>query len=134
VREQTLDLRAREHDRKTPRRLRAHEPLQPRQLDSEHLAVEEHQCRERLVLGRGRDALLHRECAQERGHLLGAELGRMAAAVEHDEAPDPADVRLFGATAHVAQARGLAHAVEQARRGSAVHARRLARDRVRRRA
>jgi hypothetical protein len=50
--------------------------VEPRELDAEHLAIEEEQCAQGLVLGGGRDVLVNRERGQEGGDLGGAHLNR----------------------------------------------------------
>jgi hypothetical protein len=56
-----------------------------------------------------------REVSQEANHLVGAEILRMAIAVEADEASNPVDVGLLGADAVVLEAN--AGANDKSRRG-----------------
>jgi hypothetical protein len=78
---------------------------EPRQFDSENLAIKEQQGGQRLVLGRG-------------GHLLaGAHLCGVPLAMEEDVPLDPVDVRFLGAAAVVAGPDGFAGAVQEARSG-----------------
>jgi hypothetical protein len=78
--------------------------------------VEEEERREGLVLGGGRDAAVRRERGQEGVDLGFAHFVGMPFAVEDDEPPDPADVRLFGAEAVVAHAERGTNAVEELHR------------------
>src|SRR3989338_6526594 len=105
--------------RQVLRALGAYDVVQPGQGDVEHVAVEEQERAERLVLGRGGDAALDRQRAQEAGDLGRSHLGRVALAVEEDVAADPRDVGLLGAPAVVTGTHGVAHAVEQPRFGRA---------------
>src|SRR3990172_7656183 len=89
LREQALHLRSREHDRQ-PRRPRwPLHSVQPWQLAAEHVAVQEKDRRQCLVLRRGRHAPLARKMVEKRGDLGFAERLRVALAVEEDVAPDP---------------------------------------------
>ncbi len=81
----------------------------------EDVAVEKHEGRERLGLGRGADGALDGEMRDEGVDLGLGHLEGMALVVKEDVAADPADVGLLGAQAVVAGADRLAHAVEQAR-------------------
>ena len=49
--------------------LGADDVVEPRELDAEHLAIEEEQGAQRLVLGGGRDFVVNRERGQEGGDL-----------------------------------------------------------------
>jgi hypothetical protein len=64
-------------------------------------------------LGRGGDLPIDRERREELRDFLSAHLSGVALVVEDDEAPDPGDVRLLGATAEVAGSQSLADAVEE---------------------
>jgi hypothetical protein len=99
-------------DWKALRAFGAYGVVEPGQGDVEHVAVEEQERAQRLVLRGGRDATLHRQRAEECG-----DLGRVALAVKEDVAPDPGDVGLFGTTAVVAGAKRGADAVEETRLG-----------------
>jgi hypothetical protein len=107
------NLVPRQHDGEVQGPLGANDVVEPRKLDSEHLAVEEEQGAQSLVLGGGRDLAVNGERRQERGDFGGAHLSRVALAVEEDVPLDPVDVRLLGAAAVVAGADGFAHAVEE---------------------
>src|SRR5690606_37234767 len=87
--------------------------VEPRKLDAEHLLVEEQERALRLVLRRRGHAPLDRQRRQEGLDLACTESGRMAFAVEHDEAPDPVAVRLLGAKAVVLEPDPVTDAVEQ---------------------
>ena len=93
--------------------LRAHDAVQPRQIDLQHLLVEEQEGAQGLVLGRGGDLPIDRERREELRDFRGAHLGGGALVVEDDETPDPGDVRLLSATAEVTGSQGLADAVEE---------------------
>jgi len=86
------------------------------EIDREDIAVQEQQRRECLVLRRGAHAALHREVREEGLDLGAAHVGRVALAVEQDEASDPADVGFFGAAAAMERAHRGVHTVEQPRR------------------
>jgi hypothetical protein len=111
--EDGADLVARQHDGQMLGPLGPDDVVEPREVDAEHLAIQKEQGAQGLVLGGGGDLALHGEGRQERGDFGGAHLGRVALAVEEDVALDPVDVRLLGAAAVVADADGLAHAVEK---------------------
>src|SRR5262245_450948 len=96
--------------------------VEPRQLDVENVAVQEEQCAQRLVLGRGRDLAVDGERGQERGYFGRAHLDRVPLAVEEDVPPDPVNVGLLGAAAVVPGADGLADAVEESWLGRAPRA------------
>jgi len=73
----------------------------------EHLAVEEQEGAEGLVVCRSSDVFLDRQVG-EKGFDLGiAHFGRVAHAVEVDVAFDPADVGLLGAIGIVFEADGI---------------------------
>ena len=50
---------------------------------------------------------------QERPHLAGAHLARMALVVKQDKSLDPADVRLFRSVGQVLDSAGVGHLVEK---------------------
>jgi hypothetical protein len=56
---------------------------------------------------------IHREVREERLHLRGSKLVGVALAVKENEATHPINIGLLGANRVVAQAHGVAHAVEQ---------------------
>ncbi len=86
------------------------------EVEMEHVAVEEEQGREGLVLRAGRDAALHGEEGEEALDLLGAHRVGMAEAlrrfVEADVLFDPADVAALGVQGQAAQTGDVAHLVE----------------------
>ena len=108
------NLMAGEHDRQVLGPLGSDHVLEPRELDTEHLAVEEQERAQRLILCRGGNLLPNREGREELGDLGGAHLHRMAFAVEEDVPLNPVDVRLLGAAAVVAGADRLSDTVEEA--------------------
>jgi len=89
--------------------------VEPRELDAEHLAIEKEQGTQSLVLGRGRHLVVNGKGGQECRDLGGAQLSRVALAVEEDVPLDPMDVGLLGATTVVSGADGLADLIEKAR-------------------
>jgi hypothetical protein len=112
------DLVAGEDDRQAHGAFRAHDPVEPRQVDLQHVPVQEQEGAQGLVLGGGGHPAIDRQRGEEAGHFRGAHLGRMAlGAEEEDVALDPRDVGLLGAPAVVASAQGGANAVEEARPG-----------------
>src|SRR5713101_5762975 len=78
------NLSAGEHDRQVLGPLGSDHVLEPRELDTEHLAVEEQERAQRLILCRGGNLLPNREGREELGDLGGAHLHRMAFAVEEN--------------------------------------------------
>ena len=83
------------------------------ELAAEHVAIEEDEATEGLVLGAGADVARARE-VREVGRDLGrAERFRVALAVEADVTPDPAEVRLLGPEAVVPSADRGADALEK---------------------
>jgi hypothetical protein len=105
--EQRDDLAAREHRREVHGAVRAFEAGERRDFELEHLAVEEHQRAEGLVLRRGRGATADREVVEEGRDLWGAELAGVTALVEADELARPVDVRLLRARGVVEAAEGV---------------------------
>ena len=79
----------------------------------EHVAIEEQQGAERLVLCGGSDVLLHGQVGEEGFDFRDAHVARVLFMVEQDVAPDPADVGLFGADRVVFEADGVADLVEE---------------------
>lgn len=76
------------------RALGAHEPVQPGDLEAEHLAVEKQQRAQRLVLGGSRHLAVDGERGEEARELGRSHLGGVTLAVEQDVATDPGDVRV----------------------------------------
>ena len=113
--EQPFHLRASQHHRQARRAGRPLHAVQPRQFAPQHLAVQEQDRRQRLVLRRGRDVALRREMIEKRRHLRFAHRFRVALAVEKDETLDPVHVGIFRAPAVVTPPDRLVHPVEQAR-------------------
>jgi len=92
-----------------------HDAVEPGDLLAEHLAVQEQQRAQRLVLRGGRHLSPDGERRQELRHLSRSHLGGMALAVKQNVPADPREVRFFRATAVVACAYGVAHTVEESR-------------------
>jgi len=65
-----------------------------------------------LVLSCRRHLAFARQVVEKRGHLLRAHFGRMTLAGKVDNALDPVDVRVLGASAVVAHGYRITHAVE----------------------
>lgn len=119
--EHPQDFFAREDHRQALRRPGALDVFEPRQLDVEHLLVEEEQRALRLVLRRSGNVPRDRKMGQERFDFGRTGRRRVALVVEPDEASNPVDVRLLSAEAVVLQPNLVPHAGEQARRVGAVH-------------
>jgi hypothetical protein len=71
--EERAGLVLREHDGQATRALGARDSIQPRHLDSQHLAVEEEEGGERLVLRGRRNMAVVGEGGKERGDVLGSQ-------------------------------------------------------------
>ena len=71
------------------------------QVLSQHLAVEEEQSTEGLILGGGGDILVHGQVGEKGLDFWCAHLSRVADVVEVDVALDPVDVGFFGANGAV---------------------------------
>lgn len=128
--EERGDLVSGENDRQARRPPRPDDALHPRNLDAEDVAVEKQERGQRLVLGRGADAVLDGEAREEALDLGRSHLARVPLAVEQDEAADPADVRSLGLRAAVAHPKRFAHAVEQTLAGHEPQRGPLARNRA----
>jgi len=87
-------------------------------LHTEHTLVQEGESVQGLILRRRRNAIDHREVAQEQRDLGRSELRGMALAVKQDEPPHPVDVRLLGTRAVVAHPKSDPDPIEQTRRPS----------------
>ena len=101
--------RREEHDRQPAGPSGAGDVLQPLEPDPEDLAVEVHQCADRLVLGRRRDVVTNGQFGQEAGQIVRTELPWVAAVVKPDVAADPVDVRPLGAAGVVRGAHLVPH-------------------------
>ena len=88
-------LLARQDHRQTRRHPGLLDAVEPRELDAEHLLVEEQQRALGLVLGRCGNPVAHRQRGQERLDFRRAESGRVALAMENDEASNPVAIRLL---------------------------------------
>src|SRR5207253_1771507 len=93
----------------------ARDVVEPRELDPEHVAVEEEQRLQRLVLRGGAHLAVHREVGQESLDCGRAELTRVPALVKTDVTPHPLQISLLSAQREVARAHPLARDREQAR-------------------
>ncbi len=115
MRHQRAHLRTREHDRQPAPRVRARHRADRAELSFQHVAVEEDERAQRLILRRCRHALLDRERRQELPDFLGPHRLRMALAVINDEPAHPVDIRLLRAPAPVPDTQGIADLIEQPR-------------------
>ena len=120
-RQERAHLGTTQHHRQPLRGACARQPLEPRQLDVEHLAVEEQQRLQRLVLCGGAHPALDGEIREKALHLGGCELAGMAAIVKSDITPHPLQVRLLRAQRQVTRAHALTHDREQPLRPLNVH-------------
>jgi hypothetical protein len=104
VGEHAPDFVTREDGGKPHRTLGGHHALKLA-LDrrSEHVAIEEQQRRERLVLCRRAHSAVCRERAQKRPDFTGTKIAWVPPASEDDEAAHPGDVRVLRAWATVAK-------------------------------
>ena len=108
VGEQALDLGAAEDGWDAARAAGADVLEGQGDLGTQHVAVEEEQGGEGLILGRCGDLHLDGQVGQEGFDFRGAHGGRMTLVMEEDEAADPGQVRVFGAQGVVLAAKGLA--------------------------
>jgi hypothetical protein len=114
-RQQPLHLGPREHHRNARRARGPLHPVEPGQLAPQHLAIQEQDRRQRLVLRRRRDMTVHREMIEERRHLRFAHRFRVALAVKVDEPLDPVHIRFLRAPAVVAHPDRFMHPLQQTR-------------------
>jgi hypothetical protein len=109
----------RQHQRHLLRPLRSHHVVQPRHFHAQHVAVEEQQRRQRLVLRRCADLPVRRQVRQEGRQLRFTHFPRVSPPVEPDVAADPAGVRAHGARAVVPGGKCRMHLLHQSgRRGA----------------
>ena len=108
-------LVAREDDRQPLGALRAHDAVEPWEVDLQHVPVQEQKAAQRLVLGGGGDVPVDCQGREELRDFRRAHLGGVALVGGEDVAPGLANVRLLRPAAHVPGAEGLADAVEEAR-------------------
>jgi hypothetical protein len=113
LRKQGADLLLGEYNGNPYGALCAHDPVHPRQLSCEHLAVKKEQRGEGLILGRGGNRALTRKVRQESGHLVGPHVRRVTLVMEVDEAPDPMQIGLLGPIAVVAPPNRVAQLIQQ---------------------
>jgi hypothetical protein len=95
------DFRARENHRQPLRPLGTDHRRQPRQVDLEHVAIEEQDRCQRLVLRRRGNLAGYSERGQKLLDFRRSHRSRMTAVVEPDEATNPVQVCLLGPIAHV---------------------------------
>jgi hypothetical protein len=111
--EQDLHLAPGEHVGQVIGTPRAVESVERGHLDLEHLAVEEDQRAERLVLRRRRGPAAGGEVVEERRDFRGAHLTGMSSLVKADELAHPVEVGLLGARGVVQSSDGRGHGFEQ---------------------
>ena len=87
-----------------------------REWCAQHLAVQEQECRQWLVLGGGADVAVNGQGREEPRDIVGRKFLRMPFAVEGDELSDPVAVGVLGTVAEMANATRLADALHQAGR------------------
>ncbi len=114
--QQRRHLRSGQHHRQTLRPPRPLDPVQPRQLDAQHLFVKEQQRRQGLVLRSRSDMGMHRQRGEETLDLRRTESGRVALVVGQDKTANPADISVLTAPGHAQPPHPVAHLVEQLRR------------------
>jgi len=105
-----------QNDGQTFGALRTHNVLQPWQFHPQHLAIEEQQRRQRLVLGGWRHLAFGRQPAEECRNLITAHLAGMALSVGQDEPPDPPQIGLLSTDAVVPQTDLCPDTIQQSRR------------------
>ena len=86
---------ATEHHRQTLLAARPADPGHPRQIDSQNLAVEKKQSRQRLFVRRCQNLARIGQRGQERLNFDAAESWGMAQPVKMDERARPADIRVL---------------------------------------
>jgi hypothetical protein len=74
--------------------------VHPRQLDVEHLSIQEEQRRQSLILSGRSDVPIDDQRREECFDLGAAEIAGVAAVVGANEPDDPPDIRHFGAPRH----------------------------------
>jgi hypothetical protein len=99
--EHGLDLGVCEHRRQAGGSLCAHETVEPWEVPSQHLPIEEEDRGQRLVPSGGGDLLGHRQRRKECRDLDLAERMGMSLAVEQDGSANPMDVGVLRAAAVV---------------------------------
>ena len=114
--QQALYLARGEDRRQAPPASRAGDVFHPRQVDGQHLAVQEQQGRQGLILGAGRHLALNCQLRQKALDLHAAQLARVALCVRKDESPDPPQIDLLRAKAVVIEAQTATNFVHQSRR------------------
>ncbi len=81
----------------------------------EHIAVEEEESTERLVLRGSSNVSLRRQVGQEGADITSVEFARMSAAMEENETPNPTDVGFLCAPTVMASSRACADLVKKSR-------------------
>jgi hypothetical protein len=106
-------LVAGEHRGNAPRASGAHRLLDAWKVDPQHLAIQEQQRAERLVLGGRGYVALHGEPGEERLNFTRPHLARVPLSVVHHEAVHPLRVRPLGPQTEVLEAGGLPDLVQK---------------------
>ena len=115
-REQAHHLVLREHDGQPNTALGPADLIHPRQIEAQHLLIEEQQSRQRLLMRGHRDTPLGCEPGQKRFDLRATQIRRMPHLMEAHKGPYPMEIGLLRSNAVVQIANALAHLIEKARR------------------
>jgi len=99
----------------TRRALRAIEAVQPGERLRHDLAIQEQECSQGLILGRGCHPPVAGEMVEKRRDLRLAQIERMTLAVKKDEALDPVNVAFLSAGAEVLAPDGIPHLLHKFR-------------------
>src|SRR5437762_9639305 len=108
-------LVTREDDREATRTTRAYQLVEPWQLHTNDLPVEEEERCQGLILRRATDLGIDGERGQKAGGFGGAQLTRVTLAVKQDVAADPADVGLLRPATVVPRSKRVPDDVDQLR-------------------
>ena len=113
--QQAPHLRPRQHYRQPLRTLGPDHVLHPRQLDPQHLPVQEQQRRQRLVLGAGCNPVAAGQAGEKRLHRRPVQIAWMPWKPGPDIPANPVHIRLLGAQAVVLEPQPAPHLVQQPR-------------------
>src|SRR5437773_1246690 len=115
-----------QHDGEASRALRAHQALEPWEVDVQDTTVQEQERGQRLILCGGAHPRGDREMREEARHFGPSKFGRVSLPVEENVATDPEDVRFLGSGAQVPGANRLSNTGQKprttGRRGRAISA------------
>jgi hypothetical protein len=87
--------------------------VEPRQIELQDVAEQEQQRRLRLIAGGRQHSAVHREVLQEGGYFCGAQVARVALAVEQDKPAHPVHAAVLGADRVMAHPDRAAQAFKQ---------------------